>query len=72
VQFELLQSFNDKSIATCPRCGKLAHRLFSPVPVIFKGPGFYITDSRAEREASFDGKRLRQREKEMDKGGERP
>ena len=51
-QFELKQSFKDKSIATCPQCGSKAKRIFSSVPIIFKGPGFYTTDSRqAEGEA---------------------
>ena len=45
-QFELKQSFKDKSIVTCPQCGSKAKRVFSPVPIIFKGPGFYTTDSR--------------------------
>jgi len=46
MRFELRQSFDDKSIAVCPSCNGIAHRLFSPVPILFKGPGFYITDSR--------------------------
>jgi predicted nucleic acid-binding Zn ribbon protein len=39
---------------------------------LFKGPGFYITDSREEREEKFDAKELRKKEKEMDKGGGKP
>ena len=50
LQFELKQSFNDKPIADCPSCHSIARRLFSPVPTIFNGPGFYVTDSREERE----------------------
>jgi len=49
-KFELRQSFKDKSIATCPVCRGSAIRLFSPVPIIFKGSGFYVTDSRTETE----------------------
>ena len=48
-QFELKQSFNDKPIADCPTCHGIARRVFSPVPIIFNGPGFYVTDSREER-----------------------
>jgi putative FmdB family regulatory protein len=47
-QFELKQSFNDKPVADCPSCHGIARRLFCPVPIIFNGPGFYVTDSRAE------------------------
>ncbi len=45
-KFELKQSFNDESIVVCPKCQNEAQRLFSPVPVIFKGSGFYTTDNR--------------------------
>ena len=48
-QFELKQSFDDKPIADCPTCHGIARRLFSPVPILFKGPGFYVTDSREEK-----------------------
>jgi putative FmdB family regulatory protein len=48
-QFELKQSFNDKPIADCPSCHGIARRIFCPVPIIFNGPGFYVTDSRGER-----------------------
>ena len=46
LKFELKQSFSDESMVACPKCQNGAKRLFSPVPVIFKGPGFYSTDNR--------------------------
>ena len=45
-QFDLRQSFSDKAVTICPSCKGVAHRCILPVPVLFKGPGFYITDSR--------------------------
>ena len=45
-RFELKQSFNDNTQVSCPKCGGDTRRVFSPVPIIFKGPGFYSTDSR--------------------------
>jgi putative FmdB family regulatory protein len=45
-KFELKQSFSDESIVACPKCQNGAQRCFSPVPVIFKGSGFYVTDNR--------------------------
>ena len=45
-QFELRRSFDDETESTCPKCKGKTRRIFSPVPVIFKGSGFYITDSR--------------------------
>jgi len=44
--FELKQSFNDDGVASCPKCKSRARRLFLPVPIIFKGSGFYVTDSK--------------------------
>jgi putative FmdB family regulatory protein len=54
LQFDLKQSFYDKPVADCPACHGIARRCFSPVPILFKGPGFYVTDSRGERERSFE------------------
>ncbi len=45
-RFERKQGFDDAAEAVCPQCGQRAHRVFHPTPVIFKGSGFYITDSR--------------------------
>jgi len=67
LQFELKQSFNDKPIADCPTCHGIARRIFSPVPIIFNGPGFYVTDSREEREKRANTEGLRK--KERDSGG---
>ncbi|MBM3148703.1 MAG: zinc ribbon domain-containing protein [Chloroflexi bacterium] len=45
-RFELRQSFGAESATSCPRCHNGAQRLFAPVPIIFKGSGFYVTDSK--------------------------
>jgi len=45
-RFELRRSFSDDTPVTCPQCGSEAERIFIPVPVIFKGSGFYSTDNR--------------------------
>ena len=44
--FELRRSFGQNGGAQCPECAGEARRIFTPVPIIFKGSGFYITDSR--------------------------
>jgi len=46
LRFELKRHFSGDGEVSCPRCHGEAHRLFSPVPIIFKGSGFYVTDSR--------------------------
>lgn len=44
---EVVQSFKDEPLTKCPNCGKKALRkVFSPVGIVFKGSGFYKTDSR--------------------------
>jgi putative FmdB family regulatory protein len=45
-RFEKKQSFQAKPLARCPQCGGRLRRVFHPAPVIFKGSGFYVTDSR--------------------------
>lgn len=46
--FEKMQSANEDPVRSCPSCGGEVKRLFSPAGLIFKGSGFYITDSRKE------------------------
>lgn len=43
---EVRHGFNDAYAEACPACGGEMKRIISPAPVIFKGSGFYITDSR--------------------------
>jgi putative FmdB family regulatory protein len=44
--FEVWQRMSDEPGADCPECGQRAKRLFTPAPILFKGSGFYKTDSR--------------------------
>jgi putative FmdB family regulatory protein len=45
-KFEMKRSFHDEGPVKCPACGGKARKCFSSVPIIFKGSGFYVTDSR--------------------------
>jgi len=69
LKFELRQSFSDESIVTCPKCRNGARRLFSPVPIIFKGPGFYATDNRKSgtESTSTEGKEDKKEDKVVHK-----
>lgn len=51
-RFEIHQSFSDDALTECPECTGRLRKLFSPVGVVFKGSGFYRTDSRSEAKAS--------------------
>ncbi|HEY6959747.1 MAG TPA: FmdB family zinc ribbon protein [Candidatus Limnocylindria bacterium] len=44
--FSAVQSFTDAVIETCPNCGKRPRKLFVPPAIVFKGSGWYKTDSR--------------------------
>jgi putative FmdB family regulatory protein len=45
-QFDIFQRFSDDSLTECPECHGLIKRVLHPVGVVFKGSGWYITDSR--------------------------
>jgi putative FmdB family regulatory protein len=45
--FELVQSFTDEPASECPTCGCSVRKVYGSVGVVFKGSGFYRTDSRA-------------------------
>ena len=44
--FEAVQSFSDDSLTVCPECEGKLRKVFNAVGVVFKGSGFYRTDSR--------------------------
>lgn len=44
--FEKIQSVNDEPVRQCPECSGAVHKVFHPAGIIFKGSGWYITDSR--------------------------
>lgn len=46
VHFERRQLFTDNSIPSCPNGHALVHRVYSVPGVVFKGSGWYVTDSR--------------------------
>lgn len=45
-RFERRQRFDEEPVAVCPQCQGKARRVIHSIPVIFKGSGFYTTDSR--------------------------
>ncbi len=46
-QLEAVQSFSDEPLTECPACEGRLRKVFNSVGVVFKGSGFYRTDSRA-------------------------
>ena len=45
-EFDVWQRMSDEARAACPECGSEGRRLFFPAGIVFKGSGFYKTDSR--------------------------
>jgi putative FmdB family regulatory protein len=43
---EAVQRFSDEPLTVCSACGGRLRKVFSPVGIVFKGSGFYRTDSR--------------------------
>jgi putative FmdB family regulatory protein len=49
---ETVQKFSDEPLTVCPACGGRLRKVFSPVGIVFKGSGFYRTDSRKSAAAA--------------------
>lgn len=46
-RFDAVQSFSDSALTECPECSGRLRKLYGAVGVVFKGSGFYRTDSRS-------------------------
>lgn len=68
-RFERKQRFDEEPVAMCPACQGKARRIICSVPVIFKGSGFYVTDSRksSDIESGEDKKELPSKGKQKEK-----
>lgn len=51
-ELEAVQKFSDPALTTCPACSGDLRKVYSAVGVVFKGSGFYATDSRRSTSAS--------------------
>jgi putative FmdB family regulatory protein len=54
-RFDVVQAFTDDSLTTCEKCSGRLRKLFNSVGVVFKGSGFYRTDSRESSKNSSNG-----------------
>ena len=51
-RFDAVQAFSDAALTTCAECNGRLRKLFGNVGVVFKGSGFYRTDSRESSKSS--------------------
>ncbi|MHB8262575.1 MAG: FmdB family zinc ribbon protein [Acidimicrobiales bacterium] len=49
---EIVQSFKDDPLSTCPSCGGSLRKVFGSIGIVFKGSGFYKTDNRTSKTKS--------------------
>lgn len=56
-RFELRQSFDAETVASCPKCSSSAHRVINAVSVHYKGSGFYSTDHGRSSAYKTDSKK---------------
>jgi putative FmdB family regulatory protein len=49
---EVRHGFGESYTEPCPSCGGKLARVFNPAPIVFKGSGFYVTDSRGKSQAA--------------------
>ncbi|OBH21213.1 FmdB family transcriptional regulator [Mycolicibacter terrae] len=54
-RFDVVQAFTDDALTTCEECNGRLRKIFGKVGVVFKGSGFYRTDSRDAGKTSSNG-----------------
>src|SRR5580693_8583737 len=54
-RFDVVQAFTDDALTTCDQCSGRLRKLFNSVGVVFKGSGFYRTDSRESAKSETNG-----------------
>jgi putative FmdB family regulatory protein len=54
--FSQVQSYTDKTLEKCPSCGKRPRKLMATPAIVFKGGGWYKTDSRPAQKDAGDAK----------------
>ena len=54
-KFDVVQAFSDDALTECPKCDGRLRKLFGKVGVVFKGSGFYRTDSREAAKSASNG-----------------
>lgn len=69
-QLEAVQSFSDEPLTECPACEGRLRKVFNSVGIVFKGSGFYRTDSRASGSETAAGGTAKPAKSESSSGGD--
>jgi putative FmdB family regulatory protein len=54
-RFDVFYRVDEEPLTKCERCGGMLRKVFHPAGIVFKGSGFYATDSRKKAKAGSDG-----------------
>jgi len=68
---EVFQRLSDEPLITCGACGGPLRKVFHPAGILFKGSGFYSTDSRSKPTAEASSDSPKGETKAESKGGEK-
>lgn len=68
-KFDIVQSFSDDTLTTCEKCNGKLRKLFNSVGIVFKGSGFYRTDSRSGSSSASEPAAKSSDSKSGDSGG---
>jgi putative FmdB family regulatory protein len=68
-RFEAVQAFTDATLTECPECAGRLRKVFSSVGIVFKGSGFYRTDSRSGEGKSASATSSESAKKDGSSGG---
>lgn len=69
--FDAVQKFADDPLHECPECGAAIRRVIQPVGVVFKGSGWYITDSRPKSSSDSGETKTKSESKDKAAGSEK-
>jgi putative FmdB family regulatory protein len=61
--YEVVQHIDDEPLTVCEKCGGKLRKVFHPAGIVFKGSGFYATDSRSKAKAGSNQSADRKAEK---------
>ncbi|MCV7382804.1 FmdB family zinc ribbon protein [Mycolicibacter longobardus] len=68
-RFDVVQAFTDDALTTCEECDGRLRKIFGKVGVVFKGSGFYRTDSRESGKSASNGSSATKTTASGDSGG---
>ena len=72
-KFEVTRKFSETGGGTCPTCGSEGRRVYCAPFLVFKGPGFYVTESRTEKDPELEHrKKEKEAAEKAEKGATEP